>query len=50
MMRSFREGNSIKPDQFDPDQPIEVSEEFFRDVLDAFRPSMQDAANSLLVS
>jgi len=34
----------VKPESYDPDAPVAVSEPFFRDVLDAFRPSVAEAA------
>ncbi len=36
----------IKPGIYDPDLPIPVSEDFFREVLDAFRPSVKEASDA----
>lgn len=33
-------------EDFDPDAPLPVGEEFFREVLDAFHPSVRDASDS----
>ncbi len=46
LMRSFEQRERISPDQFDPDQAIEVTEEFFRDVLDAFHPAIDSASDA----
>jgi len=46
LMRSFEQRKSIAPDQFDPDQPIEVTEKFFREVLDAFHPAIDAASDA----
>lgn len=44
LMRSFDQRDRITPEQFDPDQPIEVTETFFREVLDAFHPVINAAS------
>lgn len=36
----------IKPGVYDPDAPIPVSEDFFREVLNAFRPSVEQASDA----
>ena len=46
LMRSFEQRDRIAPDQFDPDQAIEVTEQFFRDVLDAFHPAIHGASDA----
>lgn len=46
LMESLEEKQRISIDQFDPDQAIEVTEEFFRDVLDAFHPAIESAAEA----
>jgi len=46
LMRSFEQRERIAPEQFDPDQAIEVTEQFFRDVLDAFHPVIDAASDA----
>ena len=44
--RARDERGRIAPDKFDPDQPIQVGEKFFREVLDAFHSVVAGASDA----
>ncbi len=45
LMRAFERGARISPES-DPDQPLQVSEDFFREVLDSLRPLAAAASDA----
>jgi serine protease Do len=46
LMRAVAKGERIAPDKFDPDQPLRVTEKFFREVLDSLRPLAAAASDA----
>lgn len=46
LMRMLQKGPEVKPRSFDPDAKFELSEEFFREVLDAYHPSIAQASEA----
>ena len=46
LMSAFDKDERIAPDKFDPDQPLKVTETFFREVLDSLRPLAAAASDA----
>ncbi|NNE91854.1 MAG: PDZ domain-containing protein, partial [Verrucomicrobiales bacterium] len=46
LMQASMRPKAVDPKKYDPDKPIQVGEKFFRDVLNAFRPSVSAASES----